>query len=81
MIIDPEMQAVLDDARHQASVVRRVAGGGAAARAIIALADSVERLARLRAGDRRHGDSDRRVADGGDRQQRSLGRRRTDPER
>lgn len=55
-----ELMESIDIARIRALALRDVPGGGAAAKAINALADSVEGLAHIALLDRRHGPRDRR---------------------
>jgi hypothetical protein len=75
-----EILESVECARIKVYLLQRTPGGGAAARAIAALADSVEALARIHEGDRRRQGPDRRAPD---RRTASLcgqGRRRTDKE-
>lgn len=68
-----ELLESIEIARIRALALRDVPGGGAAARAINALADSVEGLAHLAVLDRRHGPRDRRAHDDESKGRRTIG--------
>ena len=73
-----EILESVECARIKIFLLRRTPGGGAAARAIASLADSVEALARIHEGDRRRQPPDRRSPGRITHSLCGHGRRRTD---